>query len=803
MLSELGNFLLVMALGFASVQVLASFWGVVRNACSTPRLSSLDDNEVEKKERRVPRTPHYLTLGRITAFLQGGFLSGAFLTLIIAFLVCDFSISTVAFHGHTQLPWYYRCAAAWGNHEGSLLLFVLILSGVGMALAVFLRDPLFQARALVFQGLLTVLFILFLIMTSNPFTPLPFTLPQGSSLNPLLQDKGLLIHPPLLYLGYVGFSAPFSLALAALWGREDVTTWGTLVRPWALIAWGALTAGITLGSWWAYYELGWGGWWFWDPVENASFMPWLAGTALLHTLLTGKLYRWSLFLSLLTFGLSLLGTFLVRSGLIVSVHSFAQSPERGVFILSLIGGIMGFAFFLWSWKAPRLQGTPLLLFSRQGALLLNSLLLCVGLATVILGTFYPLWSDWMWQEKVAIGAPYFERTLVPLMVPLLLLIPLGSLFREKGEALFPFLITPLTAVLGAALLILYFLHPFSLWAFTGIILAIWILIGMGVAFFQQRLSLGPTLAHMGVALSLFGVSVGAGFRSDETRILALGESLEVGGIKLTLQDVHQGKSSTYLYEKAILTFPGGRVTPEKRLYQPQNSLLSETAISTNGIRDLYVILGSYQGENRWLIRASIIPFAPWIWLGGALMVLGAAVSFFNSKCHPREGGDPDLASEIIKKSLFENLLGLDPRLRGDDNKIKQSKAPSSTLRTKIKKLILLFFLILPISSSADTTLENRAHTLSQEVRCPVCLGQSIAESETEESEALKIFILQRLKEGESEEEIRAKLRSLYSDEILFRPPFEGHTWFLWIAPFGFFFFILMIFLWKSYIAYKE
>ena len=320
--------------------------------------------------------------------------------------------------------------------------FVLILSGMSVALATFLQDPLLKARALSIQGLLTLLFLLFLILTSNPFTALPFTLPEGNSLNPLLQDRGLLIHPPLLYLGYVGFSAPFSLAIAALWGEENVQTWDIIVRPWALFAWGALTAGIALGSWWAYYELGWGGWWFWDPVENASFMPWLAGTALLHTLRTETLYRWSLFLSLLTFGLSLLGTFLVRSGLITSVHSFAQDPTRGFFILCLLGGIMGFAFFIWVWKAPRLQSPPLHLFSRQGALLLNSLFLTVGLATVLLGTLYPLWSDWMWSEKIAIGAPYFERTLIPLMAPLLIFIPIGSVFREKEESLFQLLYHP-------------------------------------------------------------------------------------------------------------------------------------------------------------------------------------------------------------------------------------------------------------------------------------------------------------------------------------------------------------------------
>jgi cytochrome c-type biogenesis protein CcmF len=603
MLSELGNFFLAMGLGFASIQVLASSWGVYKNNC------------------------RYLTLGRAATLLQGAFISTAFLTLISAFLVCDFSLLLVSLHDHTQLPWYYRMAASWGNHEGSLLLFVLILSGVGVIQAVFLKDPLFRARTLTSQGFLILLFLLFLFMTSNPFTPLPFSLIEGKSLNPLLQDRGLLAHPPLLYLGYVGFSAAFSMAIAALWGEENGQEWARMIRPWVLFSWSALTAGITLGSWWAYYELGWGGWWFWDPVENASFMPWLAGTALLHTLRTGQLYRWSLFLSLLTFGLSLVGTFLVRSGLITSIHSFAQDPEKGLYVLCLLGLIMGVAFFLWIWKVPRLQSNFLILFSRQGALFMNSLLLCMGLATVFLGTFYPLWSDFFWGKTVAIGAPYFERTFIPLMLPLLILLPIGCLFRGKGESPLPLLFTPLTATLGVTTLVLYYLYPLSLWALTGIAASTWIIGGAALAYRRKCLSLGATLAHIGVGLSLLGVSMGGGLRTDEMGVLGLGESLTVNGTDLTLQDVQQGKENTYLYERAVLSYGTHKISPEKRLYKPQNSLLSKTAIHTNGFMDLYVILGPYQGNNRWLIRASIIPLAPWIWMGGAFMVLGGMLSF--------------------------------------------------------------------------------------------------------------------------------------------------------------------------------
>ncbi len=764
MLSEIGNFFLAMAVGFVSVQVLANSFASLRGS---ERLEAIQKNN------------HItLTLGRGATFLQGGFIAAAFLTLILAFWVCDFSIATVAFHDHTQLPWTYRMAATWGNHEGSLLLFVLILSGMGVALAMFLRPSPLRARTLVVQGLLTLLFLLFLILTSNPFTVLPFTLPEGNSLNPLLQDRGLFSHPPLLYLGYVGFSAPFSIAIAALWGEEKAQTWGAIIRPWVLFSWGALTAGIALGSWWAYYELGWGGWWFWDPVENASLMPWLAATALLHTLRTETLYRWSLFLSLLTFGLSLLGTFLVRSGLITSVHSFAQDPEKGFFILCLLGGIMGFAFCMWIWKASRLQSPSLPFFSRQGVLLLNSLLLFVGLTTVFLGTLYPLWSDWMWREKIAIGAPYFERTFIPLMIPFLLLIPLGSVFAKKDEPLFQLLIAPLTAALGAATLLLFVLYPTSLWAFTGIVVAIWVLGGTVIAFTKRRLSLGATLAHLGVGVALLGVSVGGGFRSDETRILGIQESLEVRGIKFTLQEVQHGKEPTYLYEKATILSPSGTLTPEKRLYQPQNSLLSETAILTNGLKDLYVVLGPYQGNKRWLIRVSLIPLAPWIWSGAALMVLGAIVSFISNK---NFSGLPRLLRSLARTGR-EIVIA--------------RKAQQSSIKPKYFLFLLLFFS--PLTSLADGALETRAQALYKEVRCPECAGQSIAESETPESKALRGFIVEQLKEGKSDEMIRDEIRTLFGEDILFRPPFDKNTLFLWLAPFGLFFLIFLGFLWQGY-----
>src|SRR3989338_8476820 len=717
MLGELGNLFIALAIGFSVVQMGASFYGV----------------QTRKKR--------YLALGKTAALMQGIFIGGAFLTLMIAFFICDFSLLVVVLHDHSQLPWYYRLAASWGQHEGSLLLFVGILSGVAVAFSLVLKDPYIRARALTFQGLLVFCFLLFLWLTSNPFTLLPFSLPEGQSLNPLLQDKSLLIHPPFLYLGYVGFSAPFSLALSALWGQMDGEEWATLTRPWVLVAWSFLTLGITFGSWWAYYELGWGGWWFWDPVENASLMPWLAGTALLHVLRTQSFYRWSLFLSILTFGFSLLGTFLVRSGVITSVHSFAQDSERGAFMLFLIGGLMGFALFLWTWRSPHFKSPSLNLFSREGLLFFTSLLLSVGLATLCFGTLYPLLSEGIWNEKVAVGAPYFNQTLVPLLMPSLFLIPIGAILRKEKTSLFQLLILPLTGSLGALVFLLYIYSTLVLWTLLGCVLAIWILIGSLEAFLRKRLSIGPTLAHMGVGLSLLGISVGGGLRHDETKVLQPKESLSIGNRTLTLQEVTQGKGSTYLYEKAILTSEGSTLTPEKRLYQPQNSLISETAVLTNGLSDLYVILGPYQGNNRWLIRVSIIPLAPWIWIGGLLMAFGAFVSLLSRK-----------------------------------------------------KLLVFFLLFAPLPAFSIET----ANDFYREVRCPVCAGQSIADSETPAAQSLKEFISRELQKGESPESIREELRQRYGTDILFRPPMNQKTLFLWGLPFALFFLILIGFLWKAF-----
>lgn len=721
MLSELGFFFLVMAIGFSAVQMLSSLWGVLQNS------------------------NRYLVLGKVATYLQGGFVGAAFCTLLYAFYVNDFSVSAVMFHSHTELPWYYRIAASWGNHEGSLLLFILILSMIAVLIARFLSSTssLLKERTLVIQGGLVFSFLLFLILSSNPFAPLPFSLTEGNSLNPLLQDRSLMLHPPILYFGYVGFSAPFSIALAALWAGEDIKTWTTAVRPWALIAWSALTAGITLGSWWAYYELGWGGWWFWDPVENASFMPWLAGTALLHALRTERLYRWSLFLSLLTFQLSLMGTFLVRSGLVASVHSFSQDTSRSLFILGLFVLIFIFSLGIWAIKGRQLSSQSLDYFSQKGILFLNSLLLFGGLLIIVLGTVYPLALDWILGAKVAVGAPYFEYTFVPLIIPLFVLIPISFFMKEKKDSLFSLFLVPLTITLAVIVSFLYLFSLPSLWVLVGVALGIWILSGTGFAYLKKNLTLGPTLSHLGVGISLLGVSLAGGMRTDEAKIFALKETADIAGVRMTLEDVKLGKESTYIYEKATLSSAKGTATPEKRFYQPQKMMLSETSILTNGFQDIYVILGPYQGDNKWLIRVSTLPLAPWIWIGGAFMALGAILSLFRRKL-----------------------------------------------------VFMLFLCFLPTLTFAEKSIEQRAQEIYKEVRCPVCTGQSIAESDNPESTAFKSFILDQLEEGKSEAEIRDDLRILFGDEILFRPPLDTKTYLLWVIPFFIFLILIIGFMWK-------
>ncbi len=614
MLSEVGYFSLAMALGFAVFQFISPLWGGLRQ-----------DNRWHK-------------LAIISARLQFFFVSAAFITLITAYVTCDFSLLNVFMNCHTHMPLLYRFAGAWGNHEGSMLLWVWILSLMGFAMTFLKSNPSLVRGAISIQGLMCVIFIAFLWWGADPFLTLPFTPHEGQSLNPLLQDRGLAIHPPMLYLGYVGFSAVFSFAIAGLWLKKLDKDWAVAVRPWALFSWACLTLGIALGSWWAYYELGWGGWWFWDPVENASLMPWLAGTALIHTLrvmeMKGQLRGWSVLLALLTFAFSLLGTFLVRSGLISSVHAFATDPHRGIIILAIIAFLVGGGFLLYALRLPRnSNSTPLQFMSREGAITINSLLLFAGLLTVTWGTLYPLMLEAISSKTVSVGAPYFNATVVPMLFPVLLLIPLGmeltwgqsSFKRALEKALHTF--TPTMAI---GVIILYFIDPQPVVSIIAASLALWLVVsslyyGIRQGFMAQ---LPMILGHIGLGVTILGIAISTAWQQESNVTLTLGETTELQGYTFRLDDITQGNGPNYLYEKAQIAVLKNdqQVTllmPEKRLYLPQESMQTETAIYTNGLINLYGVLGSHLGHKAWAIRLHYHPMVSWIWWGAALMALAA------------------------------------------------------------------------------------------------------------------------------------------------------------------------------------
>lgn len=610
MLSELGTLCLAMVVGFSCAQWISAFWGEVT---VKPRLQALAAN---------------------CARMQFVFTTGAFATLITAYGLSDFSLLNVYMNSHTQMPLLYKLAGAWGNHEGSLLLWVWVLSFVA---ALMTYGKSVDGYALGVQGILITIFTIFLWASSNPFVAIPLPPLEGQSLNPLLQDRGLAIHPPFLYGGYVGYSAVFSLAIAAiLRGKIDAS----LMRLWSLLAWSSLTLGIALGSWWAYYELGWGGYWFWDPVENASLMPWLCGAALIHVIrvveVKGQLKLWALTLALLTFAFSLLGTFLVRSGLISSVHAFANDPERGLIILSILTVIISISFVLLSLRAYRFAGQlPLEYRSREGLMMLNSLLLISGLVTVTWGTLYPLILEGLTGTTVSVGAPYFNQTFVPLMLPLLILAPLGVELawsgwnvRECARRLAP----SLTITCGFMVLVLYLSHPSSFLMWGGLGLGAWLVATSLHYIWRHRTSnMGMSVAHMGVGIFVLGIA-GVSLWGDEVSgTLKRGDNLTLQGQTYHLRDVVQGDGPNYRYERAFLEVGGETLTPEKRLYLPQETLLSETAIATNGIINVYAILGAYQGDERWAFKLLYHPLVPWIWWGWALMSLGAVISLWKNR----------------------------------------------------------------------------------------------------------------------------------------------------------------------------
>jgi cytochrome c-type biogenesis protein CcmF len=572
----------------------------------------------------------------------------AFGALTYASIVSDFSIANVANNSSTLKPLVYRISGVWGNHEGSMLLWVLVLAIYAGLVAVLERGGArLTSGALGVQGLLAAAFLVFILFTSNPFLrldPAPF---EGAGLNPLLQDPGLALHPPMLYAGYVGLSASFSYAAAALIaGTRGITEqWARAARPFMLIAWIALTCGIALGSWWAYYELGWGGFWFWDPVENASLMPWLVATALLHSAMaterSGAFRTWTLLLAIAGFSLSLIGTFLVRSGVLSSVHAFASDPTRGFFIMVLIALAVGGALALFAWRAPSLQaGSAFDPVSRETALLLNNVFLVASCACVFVGTLYPLILDGLTGTKISVGPPYYALTFAPIFFALLLLVPFGpQLGWRRGDlkaawrALYPALGLAAVAIIAVLALV----SPRALVAAGAFAVAGW-LIGASLLDIRRRRgarasAFAAALAHAGLGITLLGVAATTSWRSEALEVLAPGQTMNVGPYRLRFDGVTREKGPNYIAQRAhIALMDGGRVRamlePEKRLYPTEGQEVSDTAIRTTGLRDLYLALGDERGKGRFTVRAYVSPLAPFIWLGGLVMALGGLLSLW-------------------------------------------------------------------------------------------------------------------------------------------------------------------------------
>ena len=582
----------------------------------------------------------------------------AFACLAYSFVTSDFSVENVAQHSNSRLPSYYRFAATWGSHEGSLLLWLLMLSGWAGAVTIFSRNlpAAIVARVLSIMGLIAVGFLLFLLLTSNPFARMLPPAPEGQDLNPLLQDPGMVVHPPMLYMGYVGFSVAFAFAIAALLGGRLDATWARWSRPWTTVAWCFLTLGIALGSGWAYYELGWGGWWFWDPVENASFMPWLAGTALIHSLAVtekrGAFRSWTVLLAIIAFSLSLVGTFLVRSGVLTSVHAFASDPARGVFILAFLAIVIGGSLALYAARAGAVgAGAGFSVVSRESMLLANNLLLVAALGTVMLGTLYPLFLDALNLGKISVGPPYFEAVFVPLMAPLVFLMGIGPLAAWRKAAL-PDLATRLKWALAVAVIIAIVL-PFVLGRWTplialGVLLSAWLAASTIVALVQRirgspqrglaaklgahpRAWYGMLLAHFGVAVFIAGVTLVKSYEVERDVRLDVGQSVAVGHYSFTFRGVAQAPGPNYdaLVGTVDVARDGKPVTtlhPEKRVYAASGQAQTEAAIDTGIFGDRYVSLGEPVTANAlngaWGVRVYVKPFVDWIWFGCFLMAVG-------------------------------------------------------------------------------------------------------------------------------------------------------------------------------------
>ncbi len=656
MIPEMGHFILWLALGLAIALGTVPMVGAARGR------------------------EDWMALARPLTQLLFGLVVLAFACLVISFVRHDFSVLYVASNSNTALPLQYRIAGVWGGHEGSLLLWVLMLCLWMLAVARYSRHlPLpVLARILSVMGLVSVGFLLFMLVTSNPFDRL-FPVPaDGRDLNPLLQDPGMVFHPPLLYMGYVGFSVAFAFAIAALIGGNLDATWARWTRPWTTVAWMFLTIGIALGSSWAYYELGWGGWWFWDPVENASFMPWLVGTALIHSLAVtekrGGFKSWTVLLAILAFSLSLLGTFLVRSGVLSSVHAFATDPRRGLFILAFLTIVIGASLALYAWRAPTVGlGTRFALLSKETLLLVNNVVFISAAAAVLLGTLYPLLLDALGMGKISVGPPYFDTVFMPLMAPALFLMGVGPLTRWR-EAELPDLARRLRWALGVtvagALFTGWLAGEIRLVSTLGLLMAFWVVAAVMTDLLERihpqgstwrqasfklrqipRASVGMMLAHLGVAAFCFGVVMVKSYEIERDVKMNMGDSTTVSGYTFNFRGAREIQGPNYMAVQGLIevTRNGQKLAdmrPEKRVYRVQQNPMTEAAIDTGFARDLYVALGEPVESGAWIVRVYVKPFIDWIWGGCLLMALGGLLAVTDRRYRRKQAAPAGLSTTV-------------------------------------------------------------------------------------------------------------------------------------------------------------
>ncbi len=659
MIPELGHLLLIAALAVALLQGTLPLAGAHRG-----------------------RTD-WMLLGRPLAWAQFGLVLGAFICLAASFVRHDFSVLYVASNSNSALPLQYRLAGVWGGHEGSLLLWLLMLNVWTVAVATCSASlpRVFVARILAVLGLVAAGFLLFTLLTSNPFDRLLPPAPDGRDLNPLLQDPGMVAHPPMLYMGYVGFSVAFAFAIAALLGGQLDAAWARWTRPWTAAAWIFLTFGIGLGSWWAYNELGWGGWWFWDPVENASFMPWLCGTALIHSLAVtekrGSFKVWTVLLAIMAFSLSLLGTFLVRSGVLSSVHAFATDPRRGLFILSFLVIVIGSSLALFAWRAPRVGlGQRFGALSKESMLLTNNMLLAAATGAVLLGTLYPLFLDALGQGKISVGPPYFDTVFGLLMAPLLLVLGIGPLTRWKSDeagSLARRLRWALPLAVLAALATGAIAGRISLVTTGGLTLAYWIVASITVDLVERlrpraakaqggsvagraallpRAMLGMFVAHLGVAVFAFGVAMVKTYETERDVKMGRGDSTEIAGYRFTMQALREVPGPNYAaMQGQIEVTQNGRVIatllPEKRIYRVQSNPMTEAAVHSNLVRDLYVSMGEQLPSGEWIVRVQHKPFIGWIWGGCLIMMLGGVLAASDRRYRARQTRSAAVPAAVV------------------------------------------------------------------------------------------------------------------------------------------------------------